>query len=173
MRQRQRVLTYKRECYRVLYLHFFGQAAAAEDAPQAGVRTLMPGHPDFSQAVRLVREARLARGPVAAMAVWRAIGLPWVPELDDAPTSGLAAPDDAVARFALEGIERVQGVMTPDAMLWPAFMEFCLARGLVDPGKGSFQTRFGRMGFSKRQMNGRSVFVNLRPCAAAGVGGAE
>ncbi len=78
------------------------------------------------------------------MAVWRAIGLPWVPELDEAPATGLAAPD----RFALEGIERVQGVMTPAAMLWPAFTEFCRAHGLANPGKGSFQTRFGRMGFA-------------------------
>lgn len=143
-----------------------------EPEPEVGDgagRSILPGHPDFSQAVRLVREARLSRGATAALAVWRAIGLPWVPELEEAPapTRGAATlpGDDAVMRFAVEGVERVEGVRTPSPMLWAAFCQFCAVHGLENYGERSFFVRFAKAGFAKRKVCGRWVYLQIRPKA--------
>ena len=53
---------------------------------------LMPGDPRFDGAVRLVAEARRSRGPAAALQLWRALGLPWVPEMQ--PFSKASQDDD-------------------------------------------------------------------------------
>lgn len=53
---------------------------------------LMPGDPRFDGAVRLVAEARRSRGPAAALQLWRALGLPWVPEMQ--PFSKASQEDD-------------------------------------------------------------------------------
>lgn len=162
---REKVLAYKRECYAVLYEHFFGAAHGADDAPADAPRLLLPGHPDFSEAVRLVREARLSRGKSAALALWRQIGLPWVPELEaDAGPAALAADGtDPVALFAREEIERAPGVLLPARALWPAYVAFCNRRDFEPGGQASFQTRFGRMGFAKRKTSGRVIYQGIRP----------
>ncbi|MBS7699161.1 hypothetical protein KIO76_18055 [Chelatococcus sp. YT9] len=166
---RERVIRFQEECADTLYDRFFGEhhRVAAPEMPSVvadGARQLLPGHPDFSQAVRLVREARLSRGSSAALAVWRAVGLPWVPELDDAPK--LAHDEtDSVARFAIEGIERVPGVYTPSHVFARAYIEFCTAHGLEISSQRSYETRFGRMGFPKRKIGGRMVYLGIRPKA--------
>lgn len=168
---REKVVAYKRECHRVLYDRFFGQGAEGQGPDEAPPfrRVLLPGHPDFSQAVRLVREARLTRGTEAALAIWRVIGLPWVPELEAAAATGRnGEPTDSVAQFAVDGIERAPGVSTPAAALWQAYSAFCTARGLENLGERSFLTRFASIGFAKRKSMGRSVYLNIRPVVAAG-----
>lgn len=117
---------------------------------------------DLSSRCRLVEITERLSGKDAARALWRHLGLPWVLEMD--PRGALLAEeDDAVGRFAVEGIEKVRGVVTPAAMLWPAFCAFCQRHDLVNPGEKSFLTRFGRMGFAKRKTAGRSVYQNIRP----------
>lgn len=125
-------------------------------------RIIMPGHPDFGQAVRLVREARLSRGATAALALWRNIGLPWVPELENEAVLKSEQSTDSVALFAREGLEPAPGVLTPAAMLVPAYMQFCAVRNIAPYGDASFQTRFGRMGFLRSKSTGRSVYLNIR-----------
>ncbi|WAC26429.1 phage antirepressor N-terminal domain-containing protein [Ancylobacter sp. SL191] len=166
---RQRVLAYKRECYRVLFDHFFG-GKVSEPEPEPKATELLPGHSDFAESVRLVREARLSRGKDAAVAVWRRLGLPWVPELAGTKRVTIEQAEDdedAVARFAIEGIEKVRGVVTPAAMLWPAFAAYCARTGLHNPGQQSFATRFGKMGFRKTKTTGRVVYYGIRPADAA------
>ena len=109
-----------------------------------------------------VTEARITFGPRAARALWRAVGLPWVAEMDEpgAPLGFDAA--DPVALFARDGVERVAGVVTPAAMLWPAFQAFCRDHALTPPSQESFQARFGRMGFAKRKVGGRMHYLDLR-----------
>lgn len=152
---RHKVLAYKRECYAALYDHFFGKAAPAAPAEQ---RVLLPGDADFAEAVRLVREARLSRGKDAAISIWRRLGLPWVAELEPAPVKDLAADDavDPVARFALEGVERRQGVATPCHVLFTAFAAFCAAQRLVVCTERSFFMRFATFGFHKRRTTASS-----------------
>lgn len=159
---RVKVLEYKRHCYRVLYEHFFGQSAAS-DTEEEAQRILMPGHPDFGQAVRLVREARMCRGANAALAIWKQIGLPWSPELEQQIEAKTANEGDAVARFALEAIEKTPGIITTPETLWLAFAVWCEAEGIHNFGKKSFQTRFGRLGFAKRKSGGRVFYIGIRP----------
>lgn len=136
--------------------------SGAPSSPAARA-TILPGHPDFSQAVRLVREARLSRGCDAALSVWREVGLPWVPELETAPAVPMAPGEDAVSRFAVEGLERAPGVMTPGAALYHAYRSFCIRHGLANTGEASFFTRFARMGFTKRRLKGRYVYLDVKP----------
>lgn len=135
-----------------------GELAPPEKEP----RIIMPGHPDFGQAVRLVREARLSRGATAALALWRTIGLPWVSELESETVLKAESETDSVALFAREGIEPASGVMTPAAMLVPAYIQFCAGRQLPAYNQTSFQMRFARMGFPKRKISGRHVYLNIR-----------
>ncbi|MFG1414038.1 phage antirepressor N-terminal domain-containing protein [Xanthobacter sp. VTT E-85241] len=173
---RRRVLLYKRECYRALFSHFFGERGGHHDGvPFEGlegegvlnVRTASASEDfgplsDLSARCRMVEITERLSGKSAARALWRHLGLPWVGEMDPSGAI-LAEADDAVARFAVEGIERVRGVVTPAAMLLPAFSAFCKRRDLANPGENSFLTRFGRMGFAKRKIAGRSVYQNIRP----------
>lgn len=109
-----------------------------------------------------VTEARITFGPRAARALWRAVGLPWVAEMEEAGEPFGFDAADPVARFARDGVERVPGVVTPAAMLWPAFQTFCRDHALTPPTQESFQARFGRMGFPKRKVGGRMHYLDLR-----------
>ncbi len=79
---RQRVLAYKRECYGVLFKHFYGRSAAAsaadvphviatEDARKESIRTRR----------QLVSEARQSYGTHSARQLWAYLGLPMVPAM--------------------------------------------------------------------------------------------
>lgn len=75
---RQRVLTYKRECYAVLFRHFYGRTV---ERPSTGEVIEPPpevGEPDGPK-VRLVTEARHTFGTQAAAQLWFKLGLPIVP----------------------------------------------------------------------------------------------
>lgn len=78
---RQKVLAYKRDCYRVLFEHFY--SGAPKDMPPS----LLPRQPDEqdSEAFRLrkVIETRLTWGVAAAQAMWLKVGLPTVPAMFD------------------------------------------------------------------------------------------
>ncbi len=164
--KREKVLRYKCECHAALYAHFLGGPGAGRDdggangQDGASPRPLLPGHPDFGEAVSLVREARLSMGKAAALAIWRGIGLPWTVELDQ-PTAP-EADGDPVAIFARKAIERAPGVVTPSGALYPAFVDFCRRRSLHDAGAASFHARFARMGFSRTKTRGVRVYRNIR-----------
>lgn len=163
---RGKVLAYKREAYQVLFEHFFGRRNREEPRPGAAAPLgLMPGHPDFGAAVKAVREARLTRGPVAALALWRELGLPWLPEMD---TPGALAPidyADPVVRFAREDLVADPFARVEPSELWPHFAAFCARQRLPNPGQASFFNRFGRLGFPRRH-SGRRFYVGIRPKAS-------
>lgn len=125
-------------------------------------RALLPGHPDFGEAVSLVREARLSMGKAAALAIWRGIGLPWVAELDQRAAPEGDDDDDPVVIFTREAVERAPGVVTPSVALYAGFADFCRRRSLHDAGAASFQIRFARMGFSRAKSRGVRVYRNIR-----------
>lgn len=72
---RERVLTYKRECYSVLFQHFHGKhqkpSALIEDEPAE----------NESVKIRLVNESRQVFGAQAAAQLWFKLGLPVVPAM--------------------------------------------------------------------------------------------
>jgi len=74
---RDRVLAYKRECFAVLFRHFYGERAT--------VARLEPAEPAREEPVpvrrSLVTEARQTFGTRAAGSLWLALGLPVVPEM--------------------------------------------------------------------------------------------
>ena len=73
---RARVLTYKRECYGVLFQHFYGSRAQAQPLAPAPVR-----EEPVPVRRQLVTEARQTFGARAAGSLWFALGLPIVPEM--------------------------------------------------------------------------------------------
>lgn len=76
---RQKVLSYKRECYAVLFQHFYGKTMSARGAtiiePQADAET------NDSDKLRKVNEARHVFGHRAAAELWFHLGLPIVPAM--------------------------------------------------------------------------------------------
>lgn len=74
---RDRVLTYKRECYGVLFHHFYGRAARPAELIDPPQQTEEPEGPR----VRLVTEARHTFGVQAAGQLWFKLGLPVVPAM--------------------------------------------------------------------------------------------
>lgn len=85
---RQRVLAYKRECYAVLFQHFYGGASKP---------TAAPDEPTESEGVRLrtVSEARHVFGNQAAAQLWFKLGLPVVPAMMHDPRQREMFPVDA------------------------------------------------------------------------------
>jgi hypothetical protein len=78
---KDRVVLYKRECYRVLFEHFFAKAAATLEAT-----VIPPGEPrdevrDITSNRQLVTEARQTWGAKAAQQMWLKLNLPTVPAM--------------------------------------------------------------------------------------------
>jgi hypothetical protein len=69
---RERVLVYQRECYRVLFKHFYGE----QDSEK-------PVHETESVRVRMVSEARQTFGTRVASHLWLKLQLPFVPSMVD------------------------------------------------------------------------------------------
>ncbi len=74
---RQRVLTYKRECYSVLFEHFYGKRKAATVEV---VGDIDAQEPDGAK-IRMVTESRQTFGTQAAAQLWFKLGLPVVPAM--------------------------------------------------------------------------------------------
>lgn len=75
---RQKVLTYQRECYSVLFQHFYGRAKATVDQPDE-----IDEDPQSNEGVRvrMVTEARHTFGTQAAGQLWMKLGLPITPAM--------------------------------------------------------------------------------------------
>lgn len=82
---RQKVLTYKRECYAVLFRHFYGKATAP-----AANENEVPRVTDEAEGpkVRMVTEARHSFGIPSACQLWIKLGLPVVPAMLHDPRQG-------------------------------------------------------------------------------------
>jgi len=89
---RAAVLTYKRECYRVLFDHFYQQSRRGEPAPAVeadgpAVRDLPTD--TLRTYLRMVTEVRILRGKAAALKLWQELPLP---ELAALPLPGGGGP---------------------------------------------------------------------------------
>lgn len=91
---RPRVLYYKRQCYAVLFQHFYGMRGPGTRSPLA---PLAPADETAFVKRTLVNECRMTFGGQAARELWRSLGLPIVPAMNanepqrslalDAPTA--------------------------------------------------------------------------------------
>lgn len=83
---RQKVLTYKRECYAVLFRHFYGKSQGAEPVdPNEPPRVTDEAE---GPKVRMVTEARHTFGIPSACQLWFKLGLPVVPAMLQDPRQG-------------------------------------------------------------------------------------
>lgn len=155
---RQRVLSYKRECYAVLYDYFFSKPEVPLPPPSPFI---MPGDADFGDAVRLVREARLTQSKEAALALWRMLRLPW-PEIS-ADKTQIRFDDSSVQQFVTEALERRLGVSTPFTSLWRHYLDFCQTREFAPITEKGFAMHLSRFGLLKRKIAGRMVYYNIMP----------
>lgn len=76
---RQKVLTYKRECYSVLFRHFYGKAAAPDIGADEEAET------SEGTRLRMVTEARHTFGVRSGAELWFKLGLPIVPSMLQEP----------------------------------------------------------------------------------------
>lgn len=87
-------------------------------------------------------------GPAAARAVWKELGLVWVPEMEAAgrekPTADMQA-----ARFCETRLERRPGVMTPAQTIYSAYRDWCSSQGEIAISDVSFGKVMTRLGFDK------------------------
>lgn len=85
---RQRVLAYKRECYSVLFKHFYGRTLDQRSASLAD----SPGEPRTEEPIhvrrQLVTEARHTHNIQAARELWFKLGLPTTPAMYADPQQG-------------------------------------------------------------------------------------
>lgn len=77
---RQKVLTYQRECYRVLHDHFLGKKTGREEMLNEEEASESEG-----TRLRLVTEGRQTFGTQAAAQLWFQLGLPIVPAMLEQP----------------------------------------------------------------------------------------
>lgn len=161
-----KVVAYKRECYRVLWAHFGDRTMEALERaseppiaePGGEYETLGDDEPGEQTEkmltfwLGLVREARLVSGPIAAREVWRRSPLPALPDMP-----GNVTPEDGafggVGRFVAERLEAAPGVVTPAAVIWRSYLDWC-REVKVSPAT---QTYLGRRlpgyGFGKSRGN--------------------
>jgi hypothetical protein len=79
---RQKVLAYKRECYSVLFQHFYGKVAQPSGAT---IDTSKSTEEADGPKVRMVTEARHTFGNQSAAQLWFLLGLPKVPAMTHDP----------------------------------------------------------------------------------------
>lgn len=127
---RERVLLYKRECFRVLHDHFFGRGPAAADdfdgpmpEPQYDL-----DREQVTLALRLVREVRLIFGLAAARAMWARLPLPQPPLVDAADPSFLGT-GDPVEAFLATCVVPAPGAVRPRQMFYDAYCAWAAASG--------------------------------------------
>lgn len=138
---RATALTYKRECYAVLYRHFFGPK---EEEPVD--RDLL------AENLQLVKQARLAFGRKAAQAMWNRLGLP--PIEDDPPEAAAAESDGMMSYlndFLEECTERGAGGMCQAGELFKLYSSWASANSAPYFTQVGFGKAIVRAGIRRRK----------------------
>ena len=129
---REKVLTYKRECYRVLFKHFHARART-ELADQSDFVAPEMDELDISDVrawTALISECRVTWGRVAARSLWRQSPL---------PQPGEVHGDSDIDTFLTERMVADETVLTPAALLYQTYRQWCGVNG----GAVASQTMFG------------------------------
>lgn len=105
-------------------------------------------------------------GPPAARALWLALGLDWVPEMEAAAAAPLTT-DMAVARFAEARLMKRPGVVTAAGVIYGAYRDWCGENATVPLGESAFGKALSKLGFDKVKSN-RIYYRNivLKPAEA-------
>lgn len=105
-------------------------------------------------------------GPPAARALWLALGLDWVPEMETHAAAPLTT-DMAVARFAEARLMKRPGVVTAAGVIYGAYRDWCGENATVPLGESAFGKALSKLGFDKVKSN-RIYYRNivLKPAEA-------
>lgn len=123
---------------------------SANDNGLAGLHPLLQtadGRDAIGRGMEQVRRLRELRGPDAALAMWRALGLPLPADLED---YSLPALERSIEKVAPERGELFQWIqarrVAPDPakvthlrVLWDSYLNWCAAEGLAPYSKAKFQ----------------------------------
>ena len=152
---RDKVLAYKRECYQALHAHFFGGADARIEAPDDDA----PEHEDvglLAEArlkLQLVDMARVLRGPPAALALWRRLGLPWVAEMEDVAPTGRAVGESALDAFLTACVRPDAGGRVQSSVLHRAYCAWSAAVGAAPMTATAMGRALKARGIEKKMSN--------------------
>jgi prophage antirepressor-like protein len=91
-------------------------------------------------------------GPPAARALWRALGLEWVPEMEQGNVTPASA-DMNVAEFASTRLLKRPGVVTAAQVLYHAYKEWCGERAVIPLSDSSFGRMMVKLGYEKTKSN--------------------
>lgn len=128
-----------------------------DDAVDPQPRELGPSDPGFGDAVRLVSEARRTMGRDAALALWRKIGLPWVPELNP-KEDGVGK----VATFIAEQVVAARGSRISAHDAWNAYNTWCAQRGKSPTSRTKFGIDFPNLAGQKLKRSSGIFYGDVR-----------
>jgi hypothetical protein len=167
------LIAFQRECYRVLAAHF-GLIPPAEPAP--AVEPFLPApEPEDAQVsfdaqplfgmserearlkVDMVREARLLKGPAAALRLWNQFGFPG---LEDRTPSGGVGDEPGFDAFLEACTEPGRGATITGRALYQAYVAWCAGCGRLAVS----ETRFGREAKQRlrSRLSGHVFYYDIR-----------
>lgn len=147
---RARVLAYKRECYAVLYRHFFGPRVSPDD--ETAELTIL-------DKIRIVREIRLTSGRRAAQSWLRHLGLEIADPVErgGTPTQGL----DFVRQFLADRTAEAPGGRVQAAELKRAYDLWAAEAGAPAMTMSGFGRSLTALGLQKTQSS-MIYYVGIR-----------
>jgi len=169
---REKVLAYKRECYRVLYEHFFAAPAPEPEPPPADPFGLDEHVGRINAHVHLVRLCERLKGKAAANRLWAMLGLP-DPGPDEAglpsggrPRSHGEERADIVLRFlAARTVADRRGAVRAEVMR-RAYARWAAETDAPELSPVEFGIALAKAGVSKRKApcteNRTQVYIGLR-----------
>ncbi len=154
---RDRIITYQRECYRVLFDHFYGRAVAGSAVDPAPASDGPGDLPERTQRLLLDKIALAYRiyGRHAARSLWRhaagrgliepAEEMAAAAECDDAINRGDPAAD--LEHFLSDRTERGHGLRVSSLALWAAYQGWCADLGITALSRNAFGRAMTAAGF--------------------------
>lgn len=152
--KRARIVVYQTECADVLFRHFFGAAEARVEGPDSAPEPEDVGPlAEARLKLQLVDMARVLRGPPAALALWRRLGLPWVAEMEDVAPAGLAGGQSALDAFLSACVRPDAGGRVQSSVLHRAYCAWAAAVGAPPMTAAAMGRALKARGVEKLQSN--------------------
>ena len=178
---REKVLRYKRECYAVLYRHFFPAASPVDGSAAASIDPDTLSVAEKRLKLDQVMQCRLIFGQPAARELWAALGLEMVPAMVDLSgveqaggAAARAAANDLaqINRFIAERIDVCPGVLVPAHVLYSAYRSWCDGAAVMAVSNKLFSRAIQDHGFRRKKSSGMYYSgLRLKPQEAGGVHG--
>jgi hypothetical protein len=156
---RDKLRTYRAECFKVLWAHFRGRVETAAEVAAgerpAAVASDYGNEAEWRLWLEVVRTAQRVRGRRAAKAIWDRSPLPREP--------GAAAVQDVsdVARFVREAVRAEAGARVQASDLYAAYCAWCAGQDETPATQAGFGRALGELGVGKVKAGGRMVYEGV------------